>query len=380
MHVQNLTGQGAPHRQTARFRPIVRVVMINLVIWLTICALGAVSSYQDALRHGSSVVFLSVLGSWVNNHLPLFVLSSSLFLALQRHARWAASSQAIAKLYGSLAVLFFPLHMLYVLVPAWMERGTAVNLLQFTLQQENFVWFLEFSWFSGTFAVVIGVHIWHLGQLRASALQQSQTTNLNLQLALEQQRMRSMRQQLEPHFLFNALNAISALVRGNNKAIALDGLQNLSDLLRHALKFSNKDWGCIGDELRFIHDYLALQQLRYGDRLQASITGVTSEIEQVDCPPLLLQPLIENALRHDLDCHELPGQIDIHFALNAQTLEIRIRNTVLDRKSHNPGLGLGLSQTRARLEMMYVGKASLAIHEAHDSFKLLIELPMHRPD
>jgi len=107
---------------------------------------------------------------------------------------------------------------------------------------DKFNWFLEFAWFTGTFAVVTAICIWHQGQERAALLQNTETSNLNLHLALEQQRLRSIRQQLEPHFIFNALNAISALVRTNEKPMALAGIRQLSDLLRYALTTSSTEW------------------------------------------------------------------------------------------------------------------------------------------
>ena len=209
---------------------------------------------------------------------------------------------------------------------------------------------------------------------------QIQTDNLKLNLALEQQKLQSLRQQLEPHFIFNALNAISALVRSNEKSVALSGIHRLSELLRYALTASNKDWVSFKDELDFIRDYLALQQLRYGDRLEVIIEGDTPAILHGDCLPLLLQPLIENALRHDLDCHEERSQIHMQLSLNADQVRIQIRNRLQAHAVKNPGLGLGLSQTRLRLEMMYKGKASVHISERSDEFSVVITTPLHRAD
>ncbi|WP_395007394.1 sensor histidine kinase [Undibacterium sp.] len=360
-----------------------KIIGINLLIWLCICTIGAAGNYQDILRNESKVQFLNIWLSWINGHVPLFFLSSLLHHFLQKRPAQIASAALIMRLYLLLSLSFFPLHILYITIPKWLKMADEHTLQSFFVrftQNSNFTWFLEYAWFTGTFAVVIAVRIWHIGQTRSAILQQTQTAYLQLDLALEQQRLRSLRQQLEPHFIFNALNAISALVRTNEKSVALAGIHRLSDLLRYALTASNKDWVSFRDELDFIRDYLALQQLRYGERLEVIIEGDTPAILHGDCLPLLLQPLIENALRHDLDCHEECSQINLAFSLNVDQVTVTISNQKHDNSEKNPGLGLGLSQTRLRLEMMYKSKASMQISENCEAFCVSITTPLHRPD
>jgi two-component system sensor histidine kinase AlgZ len=137
--------------------------------------------------------------------------------------------------------------------------------------------------------------------------------------------MLALRAQFEPHFLFNALNAISALVRDGDRGLALGGIGRLSDLLRYALSASVREDVTVAAELQFVRDYLDLQRLRYGERLQVQIDGEDSLLHEVECPPLLLQPLIENALRHDLDCREGPSDIRCGFVQDGEVLAIRSR-------------------------------------------------------
>lgn len=360
-----------------------KIIGINLLIWLGICTIGAAGNYQDILRNESKVQFLNIWLSWINGHVPLFFLSSFLHHFLQKRPAQIASAGLIMRLYLLLSLSFFPLHIIYITIPKWLKMADEHTLQSFLVrftQNSNFTWFLEYAWFTGTFTVVIAVRIWHIGQARNAILQQTQTAYLQLDLALEQQRLRSLRQQLEPHFIFNALNAISALVRTNEKSVALSGIHRLSDLLRYALTASKKDWVSFKDELDFIRDYLALQQLRYGERLEVMIDVVTPAILHGDCLPLLLQPLIENALRHDLDCHEEHSQIRMQLSLNADRVTIQIDNRLHADAVKNPGLGLGLSQTRLRLEMMYKSDANMEIKESDKNFSVIITIPLHRPE
>jgi len=233
------------------------------------------------------------------------------------------------------------------------------------------------GWFSttGTFAAILAIHYWRQARERELAWQRSQTDMLNLKLALEEQRMLALRAQFEPHFLFNALNAISALVREGDRTLALGGIGRLSDLLRYALSASGRNMATVADELRFVHDYLDLQRLRYGPRLQVHIEGAGDLLHEVECPPLLLQPLIENALRHDLDCREGPSDIHLCFARDGAVLSIRVTNPVSALASPNPGAGLGLANTRDRLRLMHAG-ASLQAGRQGDRFVAEVRLPL----
>src|SRR5690606_541462 len=108
-------------------------------------------------------------------------------------------------------------------------------------------------------------------------------------------------------------------------------------------------------ELQFVRDYLDLQRLRYGERLRVHIDGESALLHEVECPPLLLQPLIENALRHDLDCHGGPGDLRLGFTREGDALCIRVTNPASAHASPNPGAGLGLANTRGRLRLMHPG-------------------------
>jgi two-component system sensor histidine kinase AlgZ len=235
------------------------------------------------------------------------------------------------------------------------------------------------GWFSttGTFAAILAIHYWRQARERELAWQRSQTDMLNLRLALEQQRMLALRAQFEPHFLFNALNAISALVRDGDRTLALGGIGRLSDLLRYALSASVRNTVTVAAELQFVRDYLDLQRLRYGDRLRVHIDGEGSLLHEVECPPLLLQPLIENALRHDLDCREGPSDIRLGFAQDGEVLAIRVTNPASAQASPNPGAGLGLANTRERLKLMHP-TASLLTSLQDGRFVAEVRLPLDR--
>jgi LytS/YehU family sensor histidine kinase len=280
--------------------------------------------------------------------------------------------------YAALLLLFMPLEWLYIGCADILLRGEALTLGSAwaeLFKMGKMTWFGETAWASGTFIAMVAIGNHREARARSEAFARAQAENLNLHLALEQQRMLALRAQLEPHFIFNALNAISALVRGGDKPDALAGIGRLSDLLRYALSATQREQATIDEELGFVRDYVALQRLRYGERLQIRIEGDDHAVRQDECPPLLLQPLIENALRHDLDCHDGAGDIRLSFQRTADALLIRVMNPVSEYASPNPGTGLGLANTRSRLALLDA-RASLRTERQGRHFLAEISLPL----
>jgi two-component system, LytTR family, sensor histidine kinase AlgZ len=355
--------------------PAVRTIVIVVLLWAAISALGALQTYSDNLRLGVDSHYPSLLVTWfVEYAVPLIVLSAGLSMALARWPALIARPHNVFLLFVGLVLVFQPAQWTYM---AWLRGYLHVASLDDA--RRLLMKMLLVGWFSttGTFAAILAIHYWRQARERELAWQRSQTDMLNLRLALEEQRMLALRAQFEPHFLFNALNAISALVREGDRTLALGGIGRLSDLLRYALSASVRNTVTVAAELQFVRDYLDLQRLRYGDRLQVRIDGDDRLLHDVDCPPLLLQPLIENALRHDLDCRDGPSDIRLSFAPGFDALTIRVTNPVSVHASPNPGAGLGLANTRERLRLMHP-TASLRTNLQEGRFVAEVHLPLDR--
>jgi len=355
--------------------PAARTIAVTVLIWTAISALGALQTYSDNLRVGLDSHYPALLVTWfIEYAVPLIVLSAGLSLVLARWPALIARPRNVFLLFVGLVLVFQPVQWTYM---AWLRGYLHIASLEDA--RRLLMKMLLVGWFSttGTFAAILAVHYWRQARERELAWQRSQTDMLNLRLALEQQRMLALRAQFEPHFLFNALNAISALVREGDRSLALGGIGRLSDLLRYALSASSRNEVTVAAELQFVRDYLDLQRLRYGERLQVRIDGECRLLHEVACPPLLLQPLIENALRHDLDCREGPSDIHLRFVSEGDILAIRVTNPVSAHASPNPGAGLGLANTRERLKLMHP-TASLSTSLQDGYFVAEVRLPLER--
>jgi two-component sensor histidine kinase len=191
---------------------------------------------------------------------------------------------------------------------------------------------------------------------------ESQQARLATQLA--EARLRALRMQINPHFLFNSLNAITVLVRDQNTFDASRMLELLSGVLRQVLQTEQQNEVSLDDELRFVEKYLAIEQVRFSDRLQVR-WSIESTLRNAVVPAFILQPLVENAVRHGVSQRSEQGLIEI-AAMESDG------NIVLTVTDNGPGYsldstaGVGLSNIRARLETLFANTAQLDVRNAPD--------------
>ena len=206
-------------------------------------------------------------------------------------------------------------------------------------------------------AIVVAVHVArHYREARARELHAAQ---LETQLARAQ--VEALKMQLHPHFLFNTLNAVSGLMREDVEAADLM-LTRLADLLRRTFETADEQEVALQRELEFIEGYLAIQRTRYGERLRIDLE-VAAEARLALVPSLILQPLVENAIRHGVADEPGPGRLAIVARIERDRLVIRIRN---DGRRPGPGVreGYGLRNTRSRLAALYGARADLSLAPA----------------
>ena len=193
-----------------------------------------------------------------------------------------------------------------------------------------------------------------------------------------QARLQALRYQLNPHFLFNTLNAISTLVVDRRNAEAGKMIARLSDFLRLTLDRPDVEEVPLSDEIEFVRRYLEIEQVRFGDRLSVKIK-VDDDAWSARVPTLLLQPLVENAIRHGVAPREEGGTVMIHAAALDGRLHLAIADDGpgMNGNGNGSGNGIGLTNTRERLRQLYGGDFRFVILtgsgvEAH------IELPLRR--
>lgn len=196
---------------------------------------------------------------------------------------------------------------------------------------------------------------------------------------LRDAQLSALRMQLQPHFLFNSLNAIMALVRDRETTQAVRALGLLSDVLRTAVNAGDAHTTTLGDELEFVSRYLDIERVRFGDRLRVTM-DVPPDMLATRVPTFVLQPFVENALKHGILRDRGGNEITIRArnghddgnGHGALTLTVRDDGRGL---TEEPTTGVGIANARARLEHLYGSDASLSVRNASPGVEVEIRLP-----
>ena len=193
---------------------------------------------------------------------------------------------------------------------------------------------------------------------------------------LSEAQVSALRMQLQPHFLFNSLNAAMALIRDGAAEEAVDALSQISELLRTALRDQSHEV-TLAQELSFVERYLKIERLRFADRLQTEIE-IPQRLHALAVPTFVLQPLIENAIKHGVSRRREPGRVRVVANADGESLLLSVENDGPPFDAAGPTTGLGVANTRARLERMYGPRASLSIAARPDASGTIatVRLPM----
>jgi sensor histidine kinase YesM len=226
------------------------------------------------------------------------------------------------------------------------------------------------------YSAVVGFRTAELNRAESIA-KERQAQRLAAQLSEAQ--LAALRSQIQPHFLFNALNAVIALVRDHETENAVEALTTLSALLRTALRTGATHETKLCEEIAFTTNYVAMERLRFGDRVRLNV-DVPQSLGDARVPTFLLQPFVENALRHGLRDHRERLRVDISARREDGRLRVLVEDDgaglAADWEARSAN-GFGISNSRARLRQLYGADASLAItsHSDPDRTSVAIALP-----
>jgi two-component system, LytTR family, sensor kinase len=222
----------------------------------------------------------------------------------------------------------------------------------------------------------VGYVVAHQRRLRERELKASQ-----LETQLVRADLQALKMQLQPHFLFNALHTIGALVRTGDRDTAIRVLAGLGDLLRRVLDGGTRQEVPLEQELEFVRAYLAIEKVRFRDRLVVSIDA-PDEVRDAEVPHLILQPLVENAIRHGIAPHLDAGRLEVRARRAGTRLDLTVRDDgpgLPDASAPASAGGIGLANARARLERLYGADFDLTIgNAAGGGLEARVSLPFRR--
>lgn len=328
------------------------------------------------IYRGNQLVWWRVL-TWNLVFCYLWFLLTPIVLRLSRRFSFERG-QIIKSLLSHLAafVVLSLFHLLiYSLLDSILPRFGEPDLVPQTSFFEKFEFFVigyaHLCLTSYCGVVIINYLVQYYRAYRERALRASQ-----LEASLAVAELESLKSQLHPHFLFNTLNAIVVLVRKNRNREAEDMLTGLSELLRHSLENIGVQEVSLQHEIEFLQLYLEIEQVRFKDRLKVQLE-IKPETLKASVPNLILQPLVENAIRHGIGKQRNAGLLAITAERQNGTLTMQVRDDGpgLPKDwltSGESGLGIGIANTRARLRQLYGDAQTFDIRNAEGGGALAV--------
>jgi len=246
-----------------------------------------------------------------------------------------------------------------VLRAAWIGSTASAALFG-----AKFLWMLPTQLFTYS-AILSGVLAYHYSQ----RFVEREVAAGELAADLAEARLQTLRAQLRPHFVFNTLNSVAMLVRGGRNTEAVETIARVSDLLREALEDDDRAEVALEEEIGLAQRYLAVEQVRFGDRLRVRV-DVTDDAKGIRVPRLVLQPLVENAVRHGIGARAAAGQIEITARSSRDELIVCVHDDgpgpgprPSEEAPQTGERGLGLKNTRERLHTAYGSAARFTLEQ-----------------
>ncbi len=219
----------------------------------------------------------------------------------------------------------------------------------------------------------LGAVVVHYLLAEIDAAREAEETALRYRVLAREAELKAFKAQVDPHFLFNSLNAVTSLC-GSRPADARTMAQLMADFFRLTLRVGSRERITVAEEIDLVSRYLAIEKVRFGARLSTEV-NVDDAAAQMLVPPLLLQPLVENAVRHGIASMVDGGTISIAATANDGALRVVIENPADPDRAHQRGEGIGLQNARGRLAAISGGRAALRAEESDGRYRVEIELP-----
>jgi len=263
--------------------------------------------------------------------------------------------------------------------------GLVYNVVKLSLykvivfnQQWNEAWnMLEFGgWllFSLT-TMFVWTSIYFI-MLYNTKLQKEHEMLLRAQNAAKEAQLQMLRYQLNPHFMFNTMNAISTLIYKKDNDTAGEMLDKLCSFFRYSLVPNTTQKSTLAKEVELLELYLSIEKVRFGSRLSVTI-DIPVETRQAQVPSLFLQPIVENAIKYGIESSKEAGHIHISAQKQSERLNIVVLNDAKAQNEHTEsGFGIGLSNTKERLSAMYNEQSKLTIDYLEQGAKVMIDVPL----
>lgn len=298
----------------------------------------------------------------VLTRLGIFVLLGIVFTHLMRAV--VIQLNTLQKTIEKQVAQFFFISIAFSLITATLYMQACERLGLLNDGEKNFVDRPLLLILSGAFYFFINIVIWNLIYFiyhYVTKSRKQQLDTLRLESLVKELELKTIKAHINPHFIFNSLNSIRALVDENPER-ARRAITELSNILRSSMQSDKSEQAPMEKELDIVKDYLALENMRFEDRLKIEYE-VDEDTLDLPVPPMMLQTLVENAIKHGISKQIKGGVVRVVSILKNNFHELSVQNTGLLNSQVNGG-GFGLSSTTNRLNLLYGNKAKFEIRQA----------------
>lgn len=347
--------------RVARINDRQKQLLVGLLLWLLLCLLASAANYSDISLSETDVSFFGQFRLFILLLSPLCLLSLCLTLVFDYAAATLLRPKNICLLYFFLLLTFFPSFVYFELfIQHIFYSEKFLHLAKFLRSPTGPNTWIDGMVFTSVFAVHVFYALWCQAQRRMGQLQAAKYDNLALRLSL-------LQGQLEPQFLLSSLDGIGVMVRDAERPQAIRALARLSDLLRYALRSGQQEWLSVADEIGFIRDYLDLQRLRFGARLDVQVVVDEHNWAMYACPALLLHQLVEQTIGAGLQGEADHLTLRLAFSLRNDRICIVLTHSqrvaatagASAPPSRAPNAPNALNVLNERLQLIYGNTASI---------------------
>lgn len=345
------------------------------------------TSQRRALIIYSIIWLLSAVGNFlilrVNRDFPIAVsvseaLLQNIFFALFGLIAWYPTRYIPFRKEARFYSIFAHVMAGIVVVASWLILTVGILRALFGADEaySNYLTSSIF-WrgFVGVMVYLMIVLIYYLISYARSLRERAQAEE-KLRTLVKEAELNMLKSQINPHFLFNSLNSISSLIISNPEE-AREMIIRLSDFLRYSLKHRENEFVTLEEEIVRMKDYLSIEKIRFGDKLRYDL-HTSDDCRQVQVPTMILQPLIENAIKHGVYESLEPVSISFGCALKGDVLHLEIQNDFDPTQPSRKGTGVGLQNVSERIRLAYDGRASMSKTSDKGVFKVNLYIPIDK--
>jgi sensor histidine kinase YesM len=338
-----------------------RSILIYGLIWLLITILNGTLVWYFQRFSPVAVVADALISNTIFAVLGLLVWYPTRYIPFHKHTPiYSVATHVVAALLVLGTWMFVSVGMLNILFSEDVEYITFVD--------GSLVW----RGMLGAMIYLVLILVYYLAS-SAEKLQERTRQEEQLKNLVRETELSMLKSQINPHFLFNSLNSIASLTM-SSPAEARDMIIRLSDFLRYSLQNRGNEFVPLKDELGRMKDYLAIEKVRFGDKLKYDF-DVSPACEQFPVPTMIFQPLFENAIRHSV--YESTEPVSVSFVCTPEpdVMKAVVINDYNPEIPSRRGTGVGLQNVRQRIELAYEGRGSVSWKAEENEFKVSILFP-----